>query len=81
LGWALQRFRDGQFTAAEVVAQMNHGGVPFQIETANGDVWEQDQEDPGVVAEDTFDEVSAAYHRGELSDDQYAALYEAVTAR
>ena len=36
------------------------------------------QEDPEPYLPGSFDDVTAAYHRGELSDDEYEALAQAM---
>ena len=67
----LERYTKGEATAAEVVAEVKtpHGK---KIPRA-----ELDDPYPSVI-EGSWDEVSRAYFRDDLTDEQYAELYEAA---
>jgi hypothetical protein len=76
LGKALEQFKKGKADAATVAALVKPGGKKPMTGTT---LLRADAEDPDTtIKPDTFDEVSLAYMKGDLSDEQYSELVKAL---
>lgn len=75
LGTALKAFSAGKTDVAAVAALVKPGAKHVQGKA----LLKADAEDPDTeIVPDTFDEVSLAYTKGELSDEQYSAIASAL---
>ena len=77
----INALRDGSMTLDAVVQQFRKRTWPLTKRTPAQDYLEmatRAEEDPDPDIPGSFDEVVAAYYRGELTRDQYQALAAAV---
>jgi hypothetical protein len=77
----IKALRDGTMTLDEVAQRFRERKWPRRRRTPSATYLEmaaRAQEDPEPHDPDSFDDVTAAYHRGELSDSQYDILAEAM---
>jgi hypothetical protein len=77
----IKALRDGTMTLDEVAQRFRERQWPRRRRPPSGSYVEmaaRAQEDPEPYDPNSFDDVTAAYHRGELSDSQYDTLAEAM---
>jgi hypothetical protein len=77
----INALRDGTMTLDEVAQRFRERRWPRRRRPPPGSYLEmaaRAQEDPQPYDPNSFDDVTAAYHRGELSDSQYDTLAEAM---
>jgi hypothetical protein len=77
----LDALRDGTMTLDEVAQRFRERQWPRRRRPPPASYLEMAarvQEDPEPYDPNSFDDVTAAYHRGELSDSQYDKLAEAM---
>ena len=77
----IQKLRAGTMTLDEVAQRFRERQWPRRNRPAPTSYLEmaaRSMEDPDTYDPDSFDDVTAAYHRGELSDDDYDTLAEAM---
>src|SRR5215472_16543267 len=77
----IKALSDGAMTLDEVAQRFRERKWPRRRRTPPATYLEmaaRAQEDPESYDPDSFDDVTAAYHRGELSDSQYDILAEAM---
>jgi|ERR1700683_1548436 hypothetical protein len=77
----LAALRDGTMTIDEVAQKFKERAWPRRQRPEPGSYLEmasQELEDPEPYVPGSYDDVAAAYHRGELSDQQYTVLIEAI---
>jgi hypothetical protein len=77
----IKALRDGTMTLDEVALRFRERKWPRRRRPPPSSYLEmaaRAQEDPDPYDPNSFDDVTAAYHRGELSDSQYDALAEAM---
>jgi hypothetical protein len=77
----IKALRDGTMTLEEVAQRFRERHWPRRRRQPPGSYLEmaaRAQEDPEPYDPNSFDDVTAAYHRGELSDSQYDTLAEAM---
>jgi hypothetical protein len=77
----INALRDGTLTLDEVAQRFRERQWPRRRRPPPASYLEmaaRAQEDPEPYDPNSFDDVTAAYHRGELSDSQYDALAEAM---
>jgi len=77
----INALRDGTMTLDEVARRFRERRWPRRRRPPPDSYLEmatRAQEDPEPYEPNSFDDVTAAYHRGELSDSQYDALTEAM---
>jgi hypothetical protein len=77
----IKALRDGTMTLDEVAQRFRERQWPRRRRPPPASYLEmaaRAQEDPEPYDPDSFDDVTAAYHRGDLSDDQYDTLAEAM---
>ena len=77
----INALRDGTMTLDEVAQRFRERQWPRRRRPPPASYLEmaaRAQEDPEPYDPDSFDDVTAAYHRGELSDNQYDTLAEAM---
>jgi hypothetical protein len=73
--------RDGSMSLDEVASRFRERSWPRRRKAAPATYLEMAaaaQEDPTTYVPGSFDDVTAAYHRGDLSDEQYEALADAM---
>jgi hypothetical protein len=79
----INALRDGTMTLDEVAQRFRERQWPRRRRPPPASYLEmaaRAQEDPEPYDPNSFDDVTAAYHRGELSDSQYDTLAEAMAA-
>jgi hypothetical protein len=77
----LDALRRGDITLDEVARRFRTRKWPRRRHTQPTDYLElaaAELEDPDPYIPGSYDDVAAAYHRGHLTDDQYAALVQAI---
>jgi hypothetical protein len=77
----IKALRDGTMTLDEVAHRFRERQWPRRRRLPPAsylEMAERAQEDPEPYDPNSFDDVTAAYHRGELSDSQYDTLAEAM---
>jgi hypothetical protein len=77
----INALRDGTMTLDEVAQRFRERQWPRRRRPPPASYLEmaaRAQEDPEPYDPNSFDDVTAAYHRGELSDSQYDTLAEAM---
>ena len=77
----IKALRDGTMTLDEVAQRFRERQWPRRRRPPPASYLEmaaRAQEDPEPYDPNSFDDVTAAYHRGELSDNQYDTLAEAM---
>jgi hypothetical protein len=77
----LAALRDGTTSLDEVAERFRNRRWPRRDNVRPSTYLEaaaRAQEDPDPYIPGSFDDVAAAYHRGELSDDQYEVLAQAM---
>lgn len=77
----IKELRDGTMTLDEVAQRFRERKWPRRRRPTPASYLEmaaRTMEDPEPYDPDSFDDVTAAYHRGELSDDEYDRLAEAM---
>ncbi len=77
----IKALRDGTKTLDEVAQRFRERQWPRRRRPPPASYLEmaaRAQEDPEPYDPNSFDDVTAAYHRGELSDNQYDTLAEAM---
>ena len=77
----LTALRDGTTTLGEVADQFRNRSWPRRDDPDPVTFLElaaRAQEDPDPYIPGSFDDVAAAFHRGELTNDQYEVLAEAM---
>jgi hypothetical protein len=77
----IKALRDGAMTLDEVAQRFRERQWPRRRRPPPASYLEmadRAQEDPEPYDPNSFDDVTAAYHRGELSDSQYDSLAEAM---
>lgn len=77
----IDALRDGTMTLDEVAQRFRERQWPRRRRPPPASYLEMAarvQEDPEPYDPNSFDDVTAAYHRGELSDSQYDTLAEAM---
>src|ERR1700761_9326457 len=77
----LAALRDGVMTTEEVAKSFRERDWPRRQQPEPGSYLEMashEMRDPEPYVEGSYDDVAAAYHRGELSDQQYSVLIEAI---
>lgn len=77
----IKELRAGTMTLDEVAQRFRDRKWPRRRRAAPASYLEmaaRTMEDPEPYDPDSFDDVTAAYHRGELSDDEYDRLAEAM---
>jgi hypothetical protein len=77
----IKALRDGTMTLDEVARRFRERQWPRRRRpppTSYLEMADRAQEDPEPYDPNSFDDVTAAYHRGELSDSQYDTLAEAM---
>lgn len=77
----IKDLRAGTMTLDEVAQRFRQRKWPRRRRPAPASYLEmaaRTMEDPEPYDPDSFDDVTAAYHRGELSDDEYDVLAEAM---
>jgi hypothetical protein len=77
----LAALRDGTMTTEEVAEKFKQRAWPRRQRPEPASYLEmasQEMRDPEPYVPGSYDDVAAAYHRGELSDEQYAVLIEAI---
>jgi hypothetical protein len=77
----IKALRDGTMTLDEVAQRFRERQWPRRRRPSPASYLEmaaRAQEDPEPYDPNSFDDVTAAYHRGELSDSQYDTLAEAM---
>jgi hypothetical protein len=77
----INELRAGTMTLDEVAQRFRERKWPRHKRSAPTTYLEmaaRTMEDPEPYDPDSFDDVTAAYHRGELSDDEYDTLAEAM---
>jgi hypothetical protein len=77
----IKALRDGTMTLEEVAQRFRERQWPRRRRPPPASYLEmaaRAQEDPEPYDPNSFDDVTAAYHRGELSDSQYDTLAEAM---
>ena len=77
LGSALLAFKNGKTDAEAVAKLIKPSGVKPLVGQALLQADAEDNPDTEIVPE-TFDEVSLAYMKGDLNDEQYSAIVAAV---
>lgn len=76
LGTALEAFKAGKSDAASVAELVKPGAKPV----TGAALLKADVEDPDTeIVPETFDEVSLAYMKGDLNDEQYSAIAAALS--
>jgi hypothetical protein len=83
----LNALNDGSLTVDEVAARFRSRSWPRRgpaPTTTYAEIATAELQDPDPYVRGSFDDVTAAYHRGELSDEQYdvlaAAMAESIEA-
>jgi hypothetical protein len=77
----INALRNGTMTLDQVAQQFRERKWPRRRRKPPGSYLEmaaRAQEDPEPYDPESFDDVTAAYHRGELSDSEYDTLTEAM---
>ncbi len=77
----MKALRDGTMTLDEVAQRFRERQWPRRRRPPPAsylEMAERAQEDPEPYDPNSFDDVTAAYHRGELSDSQFDTLAEAM---
>src|SRR5580692_2420265 len=77
----LAALRNGTMTTAEVAKRFSERTWPRQQQSEPGSYLEmasREMQDPEPYVSGSYDDVAAAYHRSELSDEQYAVLIEPI---
>jgi hypothetical protein len=77
----LEALNDGALTLEEVAQRFRERAWPRRRRarpTTYLELAAAELEDPDPYIPGSYDDVAAAYHRGQLSDDQYAVLIEAI---
>jgi hypothetical protein len=77
----IKALRDGSMTLDQVAQQFRERKWPRRKRKPPASYLEmaaRAQEDPEPYDPESFDDVTAAYHRGELSDSEYDTLAEAM---
>jgi hypothetical protein len=77
----LKALRDGTMTLDQVAQRFRERNWPRRRRKPPASYLEmaaRAQEDPEPYDPESFDDVTAAYHRGELSDGEYDTLAEAM---
>jgi hypothetical protein len=77
----IKALRDGSMTLDQVAQQFRERKWPRRRRKPPASYLEmaaRAQEDPEPYDPESFDDVTAAYHRGELSDSEYDTLAEAM---
>jgi hypothetical protein len=70
----------GELTLDELAQRFRDRNWPPRRMSSSGlqEAYKQETEDPGPIAEGSFDEVASAYLQGEISTDEYEILARAV---
>lgn len=79
----LTALRDGAISLDDVVRRFRERSWPRRETTPTttyADIGMAELQDPEPYLPGSFDDVTAAYHRGDLSDEQYEALAQAMAA-
>jgi hypothetical protein len=74
-------FREGSISLEEIASRFRERSWPRRQNPAPASYLEMAaaaQQDPGPYVPGSFDDVTAAYHRGDLSDDEYEVLARAM---
>ncbi|HUC55901.1 MAG TPA: hypothetical protein VMA95_00760 [Streptosporangiaceae bacterium] len=77
----LAALHDGSMTTEEVAERFRERAWPRRQRPEPQNYKEmasQEMQDPDPYVSGSYDDVAAAYHRGELSDEQYSTLIEAI---
>jgi hypothetical protein len=77
----LTALRDGTMSLDEVAERFRHRSWPRRVNRQGSTYLEfaaMAEEDPDPYLPGSFDDVAAAYHRGELSNEQYEVLAQAM---
>lgn len=77
----IQCFKAGELTLDELAQRFRERSWPRTMPSPPSsylDMAARAQEDPGVTVPDSYDEVTAAYGRGDLTREEYDLLSEAV---
>jgi hypothetical protein len=77
----LKALRDGSMSLDEVSQRFRDRSWPRRpkhVPTTYLEMAAAAQQDPEPYMPDSFDDVTAAYHRGDLSDEQYDVLANAM---
>jgi hypothetical protein len=77
----IEALRDGSLSLDQVANRFRERSWPRRgigKSTSYLDLATRAQQDPEPYIEGSFDDVAAAYHRGDISDNEYEALAQAM---
>jgi hypothetical protein len=78
----LDALHDGSMTIDEVAQRFRQRSWPRRqqpLPSSYAEMARLDAQDPGHYVPGSYDDVAAAYHRGQLTDTEYTILVNAIT--